>query len=107
MGVREEQRVEDWQSDLGRTSNTGAGLPCTAALIAPWISPATNSVINCPGATATGGYRYPIPTSVFTDALWPNAPEENAAHKIANVTKRRRNPWCRPPARRRPISACF
>src|ERR1017187_666571 len=42
-------------------------------LIAPWISPATNSVINCPGATATGGYRYPIPTSVFTDALWPNA----------------------------------
>ncbi len=88
MAVREEQRVEDWQSDLGRTSNTGAGLPCTAALIAPWISPATNSVINCPGATATGGYRYPIPTIVFTDALWPNAPEENAAHKIANVIKR-------------------
>src|ERR1035438_857984 len=52
------------------------------------IAPATNSVINCPGATATGGYRYPIPTIVFTDALWPNAPEETAAHKIANVIKR-------------------
>ena len=69
MAVTEEQRVEAGQPDGGRTPKTGAGLPVTAALILPCKFPATNTVINCPGATATGGYRYPIPTIRFSDAL--------------------------------------
>ena len=85
--VTEEQRVDAEQSDAGRTSNTGAWLPCTAALISPCTFPATNTVINCPGATAACGYRYPMPTIVFTGAPWPKATGESTAHKRVNVAK--------------------
>src|ERR1035441_6012507 len=85
--VTEEQTVKDGHSDPGRTSNTGAWLPCTAALISPCTFPATNTVINCPGATAADGYRYPIPTIGFTDAPWPNALGESVTYKRVSVTK--------------------
>jgi len=87
MAVTEEQRVEAGQPDAGRTAKTGAGLPVTAALVMPCKFPATNTVITCPGATATGGYRYPIPTIRFTDALWPNAPGRRATQKRVSVTE--------------------
>src|SRR5580658_1431266 len=88
MAVTEEQMDSDGQTEGGRTSITGAGFPSTAALIVPCAFPATNTVINCPGAAATGGYKYPIPTIVFADAPCPNAQEEHAVQKIANFIKR-------------------
>jgi hypothetical protein len=87
MAVKLEQMDCDEQPDGGRTSNTGAVMFCTVAPIAPWTFPAMNTVINCPGATVTGGYRYPIPTTVFADALWPNAPGKTAAHQAIAIGK--------------------
>jgi hypothetical protein len=45
-------------------------------------------VINCPGATATGGYRYPIPTIGFEDTLWPNAVGKSDANNAIETKKR-------------------
>src|ERR1035441_10549008 len=87
MAVSPEQRLADGQPDPGRTSNTGAERPCTVAVMSPKTFPATNTEINCPGATVTGGYRYPIPVKGFADAFCPYALGGNATHNIANTAK--------------------
>src|ERR1700691_4881660 len=89
MAVTPEQMAAAVQPDAGRTSNTGADRPCTVALTSSWSLPATNTEINCPGATATGGYRYPMPVIGFADEFCPKAAGNKATRKIINKTTHR------------------